>query len=429
MKPVSLEIILKDDKRKYTTGDVITGTVVATITKRAEIEEIIVRFQGSSIAQNHRVMDFTESSTTKLLSMMMPPELFFQTPIKVHPSPELGFNRLILGEGTYRYDFSIPLPDDGSGIKLPPSFTHKKIDSLGIIQYDIKAIAYKTSGFIKTVNFSKNIDFCPFESTLEVDSSQLLDRSGLSLPKFETCNTSLKFGSFESINSNLFKKLVSHKSIKIPFELGVSFEHGNSFQTEKGITTRFIMSKVNLKSQISTYLGIPIAPEAIRSITFGNSADSKEEFRQDQAKINITHIYIMLQSFVRLKTELPSTESHKKWVLRDEKCDYQLNLNDFTSEEYRGNGDIYKKISPEIDHLANLASFHILDLPAQLFDCELPEDTIPTFSSEKIDYNYQLSVVLKTRVYPGGYSDKLGFTSNVIVRNNDSNPHPPDYKP
>lgn len=51
MKPVKLEILLKDDKKELTTGDVITGTLAAKIAKKANIEEIIIGFEGSSIAQ------------------------------------------------------------------------------------------------------------------------------------------------------------------------------------------------------------------------------------------------------------------------------------------------------------------------------------------------------------------------------------------
>lgn len=246
---------------------------------------------------------------------------------------------------------------------------------------------------------AENIDFRPLEPTIENDSNQVLNRNGFLLPPCETDYASLKLRSLES-KGNLFEKSVSYKTTKIPF---------------------------SLKSQISISFGVPISPEAICGIMLGNSTGSKKEFHQDQPKIIINRIHIMLQSFIKLKTDLPRVEPYKKWVLRDEKRDYQLNLNDFTSVEW--NCDIYKKVNREIKNLANLESFHILELPEQLFDCEFPNDTIPTLSSKEMNSKYQLSVVLKSQVYPGGYNDKLGFTSNIIVKNNDSKPHRPDCKP
>lgn len=43
-----------------------------------------------------------ESSSTRLLSLMRPPDVFFKTPIRDHYPPELQLNELILAEGTYR---------------------------------------------------------------------------------------------------------------------------------------------------------------------------------------------------------------------------------------------------------------------------------------------------------------------------------------
>ncbi|ODV65799.1 hypothetical protein HYPBUDRAFT_153449 [Hyphopichia burtonii NRRL Y-1933] len=435
MRSMKLNIVLKDDRRDYTYGDVVLGTVVVSVSDKADIRDIIVKFEGTSITKNHRTVQRTEGGVqarSEFNSVTIPIKLI-EIPLKLFPPPDiqhvLSSDEHTLTTGSYYYDFSIQIPDESSGFRLPPSFCHNNLEDFASIQYAVVGVAHKTSGFSKTQSDFERINFHPSGTGLKFDSSHVLNRDGFLLPPFKTSVTRLKFKPIESTERNFFKKLVSHKCIKIPFEYGMSFKSGESIQTEKGITERIIQKGANLKNQINIFLGIPITPEAFRGLLFENFAESKKEAHPDQAKIYITHINVSLKSYVNYTAAVTACELHSQWTLRDEDCDYQLDLNDFTPADYHGDGDAFRKISSKIEHLASRENFHMLELPEQYIDCEIPNKLTQSFCVQNIAYNNVLSINLKLRIHPGDSTDKLCLNSNIILTNNNSEPPPPSYQP
>ncbi|ODV68305.1 hypothetical protein HYPBUDRAFT_151835 [Hyphopichia burtonii NRRL Y-1933] len=435
MGSLKLKIVLKDDRRYYTYGDVISGTVVVSVSDKADIRDIIVKFEGTSITKNHRTVQRTDGQgqTRSEDRYVMIPINLIEIPLKLFPPPDiqhvLSSDEHTLTTGSYYYDFSIKIPDESSGFRLPPSFCHHALEDFATIEYAVVGVAHKTSGFSRTKSDFEKVNFHPSGTGLKIDSSHVLNRDGFLLPSFNTSLTRLKFEPIESTQRNFFKRLVSHKCIKIPFEYGMSFKSGESIQTEKGGTERIIQMGANLKNQISIFLGIPITPEAFRGLFFENFADSKKEAHPDQAKIYITHINISLKSYVNYTAAVTAYDLHSQWTLRDEDCDYQLDLNDFTPADYHGEGDAFRKISSKIEHLASRENFHMLELPEQFFDCEIPDNLTQSFCAQNIDYNHVLSINLKVKIYPGDRTDKFYLSSNIILTNTNSEPAPPSYQP